>query len=164
MLFGTFYVFGSRIWKQIQQKLTGTWIAGAVFLGATASCLAESHLPEWVLPGVWARLSLPHAGHQERGGLSGMCKLLPAQGLVMFVDTLVCFCAHKVKQLCHGGAVGRVSTCSVGAQTTCYVFENITDFSECLIPVFTCIGISFLVPTSVHACTYIFSMHVFVHA
>ena len=60
--------------------------------------------------------------------------------------------------------MGRMSTCSVGAQTTCYVFENITDFSECLIPVFTCIGISFLVPTSVHACTYIFSVHVFVHA
>ena len=111
-----------------------------------------------------ARLSLPHAGHQERGGLSGMGELLPAQGLVMFVDTLVCFCAHKVKQLMSRGAVGRVSTCSFGAQTTCYVFENITDFSECLIPVFTCIGICFLVPTSVHACTYIFSVHVFVHA
>ena len=93
-----------------------------------------------------------------------MGELPPAQGLVMIVDTLVRFCAHKVKQLMSRRAVGRASTCSVGAQTACYVFENITDFSECLIPVFTCIGISFLVPTRVHACTYIFSMHVFVHA
>ena len=53
-----------------------------------------------------ARLSLPHAGHQERGGLSGMGELLPAQGLVMFVDTLVRFCAHKVKQLMSWGGGG----------------------------------------------------------
>ena len=35
-----------------------------------------------------------------------MGELLPAQGLVMFVDTLVRFCAHKVKQLMSWGGGG----------------------------------------------------------
>ena len=62
----------SFAWPVNWSCLLVIWIAGAVFCWAAASCVAESQLSEWVLPGLWAGLSLPHAGHQERRSLSGM--------------------------------------------------------------------------------------------
>lgn len=48
-------------------------VIGIIFLGANPVSSAESFVPEGVLFGLWARLSLPHVGFVTRRSMSGSC-------------------------------------------------------------------------------------------